>query len=254
MFYLKQQLRFVFLAVFLVLLLTFPSFAATYRVVPRDTLYNIATLFNTTTSSIMNSNNLYSSTIYPGQVLKVPGYTYTVLQGDSLYSIAQRYGISLYTLKKANNIWTSNIYPGQKLAIPTSASSSSNNNQGIIPYTSSDLDLLARLITAEAASEPYTAKVGVGAVVINRVKSAAFPNTINSVIYEKNDWYYQFTPVENGWINKPASTDAKNAAYDALHGYDPTKGAIYYFDNSSTNSWLWSRPLALRSGTMIFTY
>jgi len=110
------------------------------------------------------------------------------------------------------------------------------------------------LITAEAESEPYNAKVGVGGVVLNRVKDSRFPNSINGVIYEKSYGYYQFTPVENGWIHKPASEDAKRAAYDALHGSDPSNGAVYYFDDSATNKWLWSKPLAARIGRMVYVY
>jgi LysM repeat protein len=250
MFYLKKQFKTTFYALSLLLLLTFPAYAANYTVVPDDVLYKIASLFKTTTSTIIKNNNLYNNTIYSGQVLKVPANIYTVKEGDSLYLIAAQYGLPLGSLRKANGIWTNNIYLGQKLIVPVSSSASS----GIIPYTSSDLDLLARLIMAEAGSQPYKAQVAVGAVVINRTKSADFPQTISGVIYQKNDWYYQFTPVENGWINKPASADAKNAAYDALHGYDPTIGAIYYFDDSATNKWLWSKPIALRSGRMVFTY
>jgi len=124
----------------------------------------------------------------------------------------------------------------------------------VIPYTQSDVDLLARLITAEAGSQPYNAKVSVGAVVINRVKNPLYPNTISGVIYERSNGYYQFTPVINGWINKPATSDSIKAAYDALKGIDPTKGALYYFDNSATNQWLLSKPVAIRIDKMIFSY
>ncbi|WP_026486161.1 LysM peptidoglycan-binding domain-containing protein [Caldanaerobius polysaccharolyticus] len=244
------------------------AYSGTYKVVPGDSLYTIGKLFNTTASAIMRDNNLTDTWIYPGQVLYVPSIVYTVKSGDTLYLIAKRYGVSVYSLRKANGIWGDYIYPGQQLNIPGSGSTtgtSSNSGsyqeasrgsvyRGVISYTLSDLDLLARLITAEADGEPYEAKVGVGAVVINRVKDYRFPDTIPDVIYEKTDGYYQFTPVANGWINKPASDEAKKAAYDALHGSDPTKGALFYFDDSTTNSWLWSQPIAARIGRMVFTY
>ncbi|SHF40194.1 LysM domain-containing protein [Caldanaerobius fijiensis DSM 17918] len=270
---LKSKKARVFLAtVSLSLTLVQTAYAGTYKVVAGDSLYKIGNLFNTTASTIMKYNNLKDTYIYPGQVLYVPSDTYTVKAGDSLYLIAKKYGISLYSLRKANNKWDDYIYPGQVLNIPgstpTTGSSyvSDNGNsvyqepsrgsvyRGVITYSLSDLDLLARLITAEADGEPYEAKVGVGAVVINRVKDYRFPNTISDVIYEKTDGYYQFTPVENGWINKPASEEAKKAAYDALHGSDPTHGALFYFDDSATNSWLWSQPIAARIGRMVFTY
>jgi len=144
--------------------------------------------------------------------------------------------------------------PGSASGSALSASVTAKANSGTIPYTQSDLDLLARLITAEADNQPYVAKVAVGAVVVNRVKDSRFPNTISGVIYDKSYGYYQFTPVMNGMINKPASQEALRAAYDALNGVDPTNGALYFFDNTATNKWLWSKPIALRSGIMVFAY
>ena len=155
------------------------------------------------------------------------------------------------------------IYPGQQLVIPgasagqttqSSAQSSSNTAKAVVSYTAADLDLLARLITAEAEGEPYNAKVAVGAVVINRMKDSRFPNTLSGVVYERSYGYYQFTPVLNGFINKPASEDSKKAAYEALHGADPSNGAFYYFDTSATNQWLWSKPLAAKIGKLVFVY
>lgn len=230
------------------------AFAASYTVVPNDTLNKVGGIFNTSAGTIMNDNSLKSTVIYPGQVLYVRAETYTVKSGDTLYLIAQRHGISLYSLRRANNKWNDILYPGQKLAIPGAPAAGSTTGKAVIPYTQSDYDLLARLITAEAQSEPYNAQVGVAAVVVNRVLNYRFPNTISSVIYQKDAGYYQFTPVENGWINRPATETAKRAAYDALHGSDPSNGALYYFDDSATNKWLWSKPLKARIGHMVFVY
>jgi spore germination cell wall hydrolase CwlJ-like protein len=121
-------------------------------------------------------------------------------------------------------------------------------------YSEADLDLLARLITAEAQLEPYEAKVAVGAVVMNRVKNKIFPSTIKGVIYQNIDGYQQFTPVANGWINKPASSESIKAAKEALNGRDPTKGALYYYDNTSTSEWLRSRQVSVTFGNMIYAY
>lgn len=248
----------LFVALFM-LVMPYTAQAASYKVVQGDSLYLIGKKFNMTSDAVMRANNLSSTVIYPGQVLNIPGDTYTVKSGDSLYLIAKNHGVSLDALRKANNQWSDLIYPGQKLNLPGTVSSQppaqgGNTSGAAIPYTASDLDLLARLVTAEAESEPYNAKVAVAAVVINRVKDSRFPNTLSGVIYEKSGGYYQFTPVVNGWINKPASADAKKAAYDALHGVDPSKGAMFYFDDSATNKWLWSKPLAARIGKMVFVY
>lgn len=119
-------------------------------------------------------------------------------------------------------------------------------------YSAEDLDLLARLIHAEAQGEPYQAKVAVGAVVLNRI--GPFSDSIRNVIYQNIDGYYQFTPVENGWINKPAGADSIKAAKEALSGVDPTNGALFYYDNQTTNEWILAKPVSVRFGNMIFAY
>ncbi|MGE5628341.1 MAG: cell wall hydrolase [Solirubrobacterales bacterium] len=247
--------KFKHLIVSAVLTLSFFPFskvyAASYSVIQGDSLYSIGKAFGTTSDYLIQENNLNNSTIYPGQILQVPSSIYTVKYGDSLYLIAKNYGLPLNLLRKINNKWTDNLYVGEKLLLPSNV---------LVPKTgtsylsSGDIDLLSRLISAEAAGESYEAKVAVGAVVLNRVKDTRFPNTLTSVIYEKSYGYYQFTPVENGYINKAADSDSIKAAYAVSSGADPTKGALYYFDDSATNKWLWSRPLALRIGKMVYTY
>jgi spore germination cell wall hydrolase CwlJ-like protein len=251
--------KFTLFALGLTLFSAHTAEAASYKVVSGDSLYSISKTFNTTSQELMKDNNLSSSVIYPGQVLNVDTFNYTVKSGDSLYLIAKRYGVSLYSLRRINNYWKDYIYTGQVLLIPGSnvvqaASTSISANASVIPYTESDLDLLARLIHAEAQGQSYKAQVAVGAVVVNRVQSSAWPNTIREVIYHKSGGYYQFTPVVNGWINKPASSTARQAALDALKGYDPTNGAEFYFDDSTKNTWLWSKSVALRDGNMVFSY
>jgi N-acetylmuramoyl-L-alanine amidase len=231
------------------------AFAANYKVKSGDSLYTIGKLFNTTSNELMASNKLKSSLIYPGQTLKVSCATHTVVKGDTLYLIAKKYGISLNSLREANNKWGNYIYPGDVLNLPgIKPTTESITPKPVISYTQAELDILARLITAESQDQPYDAQVGVGAVVVSRVKSSTFPNTITSVIYQKDDKYYQFTPVENGWINKPATATAVKAAKDAINGIDPSNGALYYFDKSATNKWLWSKPIRARIGDMIFVY
>ncbi|MDU1322993.1 MAG: cell wall hydrolase [Clostridium botulinum] len=238
--------------------LSSPVFAADYKVSSGDSLYKIGQLFNVSSDTIIKNNNLKGNTIHPGQVLNIPCNTYTVKSGDSLFLISKAQGISLYNLRKANNKWDDIIYPGQALNLPGKTSSNTSpapaptTPKPIVNYTESDLDLLARLITAEAQSEPYSAQVAVASVVINRIKSSQFPNSISSVIYQKSDGYYQFTPVLNGWINKPATETSKKAAKEALYGSDPSKGALYYFDNTATNKWLWSKPITARIGNMVY--
>ena len=126
------------------------------------------------------------------------------------------------------------------MGIMTSSSSggSSSNN-------SSNVNLLAKAIYGESRGEPYTGQVAVGAVIMNRVKSSKFPNTISGVIYQKG----AFDAVSDGQINLNPDSTAKKAAQDALNGWDPSYGAIYYFNPSTaTNKWIWSRPLTVTIG------
>ena len=124
----------------------------------------------------------------------------------------------------------------------------SSNSNSSSSY-SSNLDLLARLVHGEARGEPYSGQVAVAAVVLNRVKSSSFPNTIAGVIYQKG----AFDVVSDGQINMSPDSTSKKAAQDALNGWDPSYGAIYYFNpNTATNKWIWSRPMTITIGNHRF--
>ncbi len=111
--------------------------------------------------------------------------------------------------------------------------------------TENNVNLLARLISAEARGEPYVGQVAVGAVVLNRVEHPSFPNTISGVIYQAG----AFTCVTDGQFQQPVAESAYRAARDALNGWDPSGGAIYYFNPATaTSKWIWSRPLILTIG------
>ena len=117
--------------------------------------------------------------------------------------------------------------------------------------STSDVQLIARAINGEARGEPYEGQVAVGAVILNRVSNSSFPNTIAGVIYEKG----AFTAVADGQINVPIDENSTvvKAAQDALNGWDPTNGALYYFNpNTATNSWIWSREEIVTIGTHKF--
>ena len=125
------------------------------------------------------------------------------------------------------------------LGISPSSSSSSGG------YSSSDLYLLARCVYGESRGEPYVGQVAVAAVVLNRVKSAAFPNSISGVIYQP----YAFTCVSDGQLYLEPDQSAYNAARDAMNGWDPTNGCLYYYNPSTaTSAWIWTRPIMLQIG------
>ena len=131
---------------------------------------------------------------------------------------------------------------GKDKSIVYSASSARN---------ASDEQLLARAINGEARGEPYEGQVAVGAVILNRVKSSSFPNTIAGVIYQSG----AFTAVSDGQIDVPIAEGSTvlKAAQDALNGWDPSGGALYYFNpNTATSKWIWSRPLIKTIGNHRF--
>lgn len=113
-----------------------------------------------------------------------------------------------------------------------------NSSTGSTTNYSNELHLLARIISAEARGEPYTGQVAVGAVVLNRVKHPSFPNTIAGVVYQQG----AFTAIVDGQFQQPVADSAYKAARDAMNGWDPTGGAIYYYNPAKTTSdWIWSR-------------
>ena len=147
-------------------------------------------------------------------------------------------GLSTYKALGMNNSY--NILAGQ------AQNSSSSNNTGV---SDSDLYLLARTIYAEGRGEPYTGQVAIGAVVMNRVRSPQFPNTIAGVVYQK----HAFTAVSDGQINLTPDDKAMKAARDAINGWDPTGGAIYYYNPAvATSAWIFDRQTITVIGKHVF--
>ena len=151
---------------------------------------------------------------------------------SAVKSFQRKNGLTVDGIAGTNTLRAMGIYTSST----TSSSSSSH---------SSDVNLLARLIYGEARGEPYTGQVAVGAVVLNRVESSKFPNTIAGVIYQAG----AFDVVADGQINMSPDATAKKAAADAINGWDPSYGSIYYFNPSTaTNKWIWSRPHTITIG------
>lgn len=128
------------------------------------------------------------------------------------------------------------------MGIASSSSSSGGNN-------SNDLNLLSRVVYSEARGEPYVGQVAVAAIVLNRVAHSSFPNSVAGVVYQSG----AFDAVSDGQINLTPDSTARKAAQDAINGWDPTYGCIYYFNPSTaTSKWIWSRPQVLTIGKHIF--
>jgi len=173
-------------------------------------------------------------------------WTYTVRRGDSLYKISRRTGVSVAALRRRNGIWTNLLRIRQRIIIPTVRSRVAKRRP---TRYSGDINLLAKVIHAEAGAESYTGKVAVGGVILNRVQNPRFPQTIAGVVYQP----HAFESVSNGIVNRPASRESMKAARDALNGWDPSGGAIYFFNPAKTrNRWIWGRRIINRLGKHVF--
>ena len=170
--------------------------------------------------------------------MKKWGYYSDKVDGDygyntylSVKGFQRKNGLSVDGIAGNATLAALGINPNQ-VSPPSNPGGSSANNQDVL--------LLARLINGEARGEPYEGQVAVGAVVLNRVRDSRFPSTIAGVIYQPG----AFTAIVDGQINAQLQDTSMKAAKDALNGWDPSDGAVYYFNPATaTSSWIWSRPL-----------
>ena len=204
-------------------------------------------------TAIVNAKSSKSDVKLVQQKLKNWGYYKGSV--DGIYGSKTKAAVILF--QKRNGLVADGIVGNKTLAamgisqskLSGSGSSSSSNTSSVNGYSSSDVALLARLIYAEARGETYKGQVAVGAVVLNRVKSPSFPNTIAGVIYQP----YAFTCVQDGQINYTPNSTAYSAARDAMNGWDPSYGCLYYYNpRVATSSWIYSRPTVVTIGNHVF--
>ena len=223
-----------------------------YYVKPGDSLYLLARQYNTTIAVIKDINGLYSNYIYSGQKLRIPlvrprtTFTYTVRSGDTLYAIARRFAVSMDRVKSYNNLRSNYLWVGQQLTIPLSVS---DRSRGRIAVTKEEIDLMARAVYSEARGEPFQGQVAVAAVVINRVLHPLFPDTVRGVIFQP----WQFTAVHDGQFWLQPDQQAYRAVEYALNGWDPSQGAIYYYNpRTATSRWVFYRTVIIKIGEHYF--
>ena len=226
----------------------------TARVIAILTLAVVAAFSAGTAFNFYGATQVYAATIKQGstgatvktiqQKLKNWGYYSGAV--DGIFGAKTTAAVKLF--QKRNGLTVDGIVGAKTLAAlgikSTTASSGATQS-----YSNSDINLLARLIYGEARGESYVGQVAVGAVVMNRIKSASFPNTMSGVIYQS----YAFTAVADGQINLTPNETAKKAAQDAMNGWDPTYGAIYYYNpKTATSQWIFSRTTTVTIGNHVF--
>lgn len=202
----------------------------------------------------MNGNNIIALSKYGSRgsevtqiQTKLKRWGYYKGSVDGIYG-SQTVSAVKYFQRK-NGLTVDGIAGKKTLAAMGIFSSSGNSSSSTSNSNSSNLNLLSRLVYGEARGEPYSGQVAVAAVVLNRVKSSSFPNTVAGVIYQSG----AFDIVSDGQINLTPNSTAIKAAQDAINGWDPSYGALYYFNpNTATSSWIWSRPMTVTIGNHRF--
>lgn len=190
-----------------------------------------------------------SDPAFPAQVRG--GFIYTVRRGDTLFTLSRRFGVSTANIRKANRLNTSALRLGQRLFIPTGGGGTATaTSSQPVSRARVDVEMVARLIRAEAEAEPYVGQVAVGAVLMNRIESPKFPKTVAGVIYQP----HAFESVSNGTFYRPATPSCRKAAQAAVQGWDPSGGALFFFNPAKTNNrFIWSRQIIQRIGKHVFS-
>lgn len=200
-------------------------------------------IVNANAANIVKGDTSSNITLVQTRLSELSYYTYTVdgIWGSrtlaAVKAFQKDYGLTVDGIVGANT--------EKALGITLTSSSSTGS------YNTSSIDLLARCVYAEARGEPYSGQVAVAAVVLNRVASSTFPDTVSGVIYQP----LAFTCVSDGQINLSADDSAYNAARDAINGADPSYGCLYYYNPATaTSKWIWSLKVAITIGSHSFAY
>lgn len=187
-------------------------------------------------------------------ISEVSALSYTVKAGDSLWTISLRYAITMDRLKVLNNLSSDIIYTGQVLKLDDSSQGTVPVNAPITESENPNLYWLSRIIEAESSGEPYQGKVAVGSVILNRVISPDFPDSVKGVIFEYYKGIPQFSPVAEGTIYNNPSSDSIKAAQDAIIGAKPAESSTYFF-NPDKSAAVWivnNKTYVIRIGDHVF--
>lgn len=239
--------------------------AASHKVVKGDTLWRLGKQNGVTVAELKKANNRQNGMIFVGETLTIPDHTaaqvssstvHKVVKGDTLWGLGKQNGVTVAELKAANHLQSDTIYIGQTLTIRNGSPSPDAQTAPAqaSAISAEDKDLLSRLVEAEAKGEPYEGKVAVATVVLNRVASPEFPNSIHDVIYQPlGNGGYEFTPVGNGAINQPASDASKRAVNEALASQNHPSDVLYFYNPRTAKSdWVKTRQVTAVIGNHVF--
>jgi N-acetylmuramoyl-L-alanine amidase len=190
---------------------------------------------------IIAAGLIFSMSAFTGVTKSEAATNHKVQYGETYWKIATKYGVPITSLMKANNATGSLLYAGSNLVIPNAT------------ISAADKDLMARLVQAEAVGEPYAGKVAVATVILNRVASPDFPNSVREVIYQISNGHYAFTPVQNGQINQPADAASKKAVNEALAFQGKGNGSLFFYNpKTAVSQWIFSREVTVTIGNHRF--
>lgn len=232
-----------------------PVYASNYQIKAGDSLSTIASAHKITVETLKKANNLTNDVIYAGNYLYIPdgGAYHIVSSGETLSHLALRYHLSVADIKRANHLTSDTIRVGQKLWIPLEKITNSPTSRSGSRYqvSAEEITLLAKAVYGEARGEEPIGQIAIAAVILNRVESNEFPDTIYEVIFEP----WAFTCVADGQFELTPNAMAYEAVRDALEGIDPTYGALYYWNPATaTSAWIWSRAVVTQIGRHVFGY
>lgn len=202
----------------------------------------IIAAFDRAHSSVQTLSKVGSSGTEVRQIqTKLKQWGYYKGSVDGIYGTGTKNAVAAF--QKKNGLTADGVAGSATLAkigISSKGGGGGSAGGGAGGFSQSDVNLLARVISAEARGEPYVGQVAVGAVILNRIQHPSFPNTLAGVIYQPG----AFSCLNDGGINAAVSDSAYKAARDSMNGWDPSGGAIYYYNpKKSTNQWIFSRPV-----------
>lgn len=254
--------------------LVFPNTAmanSTVTVQPGQSLWSIARRHGMSVAALESANpgvNPMNLTI--GSQLNLPEAKsvtvdkglYTIRPGDTYWKIAQRFGTTASALMAQNPTFPAwNLQPGTTIHVPSPTSTTTHlrsfdQSRTAATTTSSDnLYWMAQIIHAEAGGQSYNAQIAVGDVVLHRMETPGYANTVKGVVFQISDGHYQFTPVANGYIYSPADTQNMQAAADVLNQHeDLVPGAMVFYNSAQTpaTSWVRQQPTIKVIGDLTF--